>query len=208
MSDLSDISKALNFGKDFLLRSSVKDAELSAELLLSDVANLNRQSLYSHFEDGLSLFQQKQYEEYITRRAKDEPVQYILQYTYFRGLKIYVEPGVLIPRPETEQLVETAIKYLTKDDCKILEIGTGSGCIACSLANEYKNAKIVATDISDRAISCAKKNVAQYNFEDKIELVQCNIADEVHDNDYDLLISNPPYVPTEVYENLDSEVKD
>lgn len=106
MSDLSDISNALNFGKEYLSRSSVEDAELSAEILLSEVVGLSRQALYSHFEDVLSEAEQKKYKKYISRRAKHEPIQYILGYAYFRGLKIVIGPGVLIPRPETEQLTQ------------------------------------------------------------------------------------------------------
>lgn len=206
MSDLSDISKALNFGKDYLLRSGVMDAELSAELLLSEVADLNRQSLYSHFEDKLTDEQQKQYKVYINRRAKHEPVQYILGYAYFRGLKIQVEPGVLIPRPETEQLVEIAKKHVANDNFKVLDLCTGSGCISCSLANEYGGSKIIATDVSEDALKFANKNVKELNLSNQIKLVRCNMADDVDETDFDLIISNPPYIPTKVYEGLDNEV--
>lgn len=208
MSDISDISKALNFGKDYLSRSNVNDAELSAEILLAEALGLNRQSLYSHFEDKLTEVQQELYKEYISRRANHEPLQYLLGYAYFRGLKITVGPGVLIPRPETEQLVEVAIKNLKNNCNKILDLCTGSGCIACSFANEFSDVKIYGTDISEEALAYAKMNIKKHHFEEKITLVQCNMADEIYDNNFDLIISNPPYVPTDVYKNLDKEVID
>lgn len=206
MSDISDISKALNFGKDYLLRSNVKDAELSAEVLLAEAVGLNRQSLYSHFEDKLSEVQQELYKEYISRRSNNEPLQYLLGYAYFRGLKIAVGPGVLIPRPETEQLVEVAIKNLKNNSNKILDLCTGSGCIVCSFANEFSDVQIFGTDISEEALAYAKMNIKKHHFEEKIELVKCNMADEVCEGNFDLIISNPPYVPTDVYESLDDEV--
>lgn len=208
MSDISDISKAINFGKDYLSRSNVKDAELSAEILLAEALGLNRQSLYSHFEDKLTEVQQELFKEYISRRANHEPIQYILGYAYFRGLKIAVDPGVLIPRPETEQLVEVAIKNLKNNCNKILDLCTGSGCIACSFANEFSDVKIFGTDVSEEALAYAKINIKKHHFEEKIELIKCNMADEIFDKDFDLIISNPPYVPTDVYKNLDKEVLD
>lgn len=208
MNNISNIKNALDFGKSQLINNNIKDAKLSAELLLSDVMNISRQSLYGHFEDLLTEDQKHIYSGYINRRAKHEPVQYILGYAYFRGLKIAVGPGVLIPRPETEQLVEIANKHLRHNYNKILDIGTGSGCIACSFANEYNDLKIVATDASETALSYAKKNVDAYNFFEKIELINCNMADEVYESDFDLIISNPPYVPSAVYEIMDSEVVD
>lgn len=208
MSDLSDIKKALNFGKDYLSRNNVKEAELSAEILLAEVLGINRQSLYSHYEDKLTEVQQELYIEFVSRRSNNEPVQYILGYTSFRGLKIEVGPGVLIPRPETEQLVEAAIKNLKNNSNKILDLCTGSGCIACSFANEFSDVKIIGTDISEEALTYAKMNIKKHHFEDKIELIKCNMADEIYDKDFDLVISNPPYVPTYVYEALDKEVLD
>ena len=208
MSDISDISKALNFSKDYLLRSNVKDAELSAEILLAEALGLNRQSLYSHFEDKLTEVQQELYKEYISRRANNEPLQYLLGYAFFRGLKIAVGPGVLIPRPETEQLVEVAIKNLKNNSNKILDLCTGSGCVACSFANEFSDVKIYGTDVSKQALAYAKMNIKKHHFEGKITLVQCNMADEICEGNFDLIISNPPYVPTDVYKNLDKEVLD
>lgn len=207
MPDLSDISKALKFAKDFFSKNKIKDVNLSAELLLSEIVGISRQSLYSHFEDKLTDDQQKQFYEFVKRRADHEPIQYILGYTYFRSLKLFIEPGVLIPRPETELLVETAIKKLKNNYNKILDLCTGSACIACSFANEFSDLKIVATDISDKAIECAKKNVENLSFEEKIELINCNMADKVNDTDFDLLICNPPYVPRDIYNSLDLEVR-
>lgn len=206
MSNITNIQKALDFGKSQLINKNIKDAELSAELLLCDVVGISRQSLYSHFEDALNSSQQNIYLSYIDRRLNNEPIQYILGYAYFRGLKIAVGSGVLIPRPETEQLVEVANKNLRHNYNKILDLCTGSACISCSFANEYNDLKIVATDICETALSYAKKNVEDYDFFEKIELINCNMADEVYESDFDLIISNPPYIPTKIYEKMDSEV--
>ena len=206
MSKFDNIKSSLDFGKFELTKNKIKDPELCAEILLSNIVGISRQSLYAHFEDELSNQEQKLYEFYILRRSKHEPLQYILGYTYFRGLKINVGPGVLIPRPETEQLVEVTLKNLNHNYNKILDLCTGSGCIACSFANEFSDLKIVATDDSEEALKYAKINVDTYNFNEKIELIQCNMSDEVYDEDFDLIISNPPYIPTNVYNGLDTEV--
>lgn len=184
------------------------DYVLSCEILLSEVLGLSRIDLYSHFSDYVDPKITKKFISYIKRRAKSEPIQYILGYAHFRGLKIFLDSEVLIPRPETELLVEFAIKNLGNNCNKILDLCTGSGCISCALANEFSNLQIVATDISKKAIECALKNVKSYNFDDKINLLQCDMDDDVVDVDFDLVICNPPYIPSKIYELLDKEIYD
>lgn len=207
MNNISNIQQALNFGKLELNDNNVKDADYSAEILLSEISGLNRQSLYSHFEDYLSDDSINKYINYIKRRSLHEPVQYILGYAYFRGLKIDVCPGVLIPRPETEQLVEVTIKHLSHNYNKILDLCCGSACISCAFANEFSDLKIIASDISSKALECAKRNIDKYQFKEKIELVQSDMDDYIFDNDFDLIITNPPYVPEKIYDSLDAEVR-
>lgn len=206
MRQISSISDALKYGKKRLKSKKVNEYELSAELLLSDVSKLSRQQLYSHFDDELSQDQIDTYFDYINRRCKHEPVQYILGYTYFRDLKFFVGPGVLIPRPETEMLVEYVVKRINKQKIKILDLCTGSGCIACSLAKEHKESQIIATDISNNALFYAKKNVETNSLSEQIELCSTNFADDVKDSNFDIIVSNPPYVPEDVYKSLDFEV--
>ena len=145
----------------------------------------------------------------VEQRKAGRPLQYIIGSAPFRHFELYVEEGVLIPRPETEILVEEAIAALkpSAENLEILEIGCGSGCIVCSLAYEIAGAKITATDINPKALEITKKNAKKYELEKRIELVEADMFPQT-DTKYDLIISNPPYVPRAVYETLEAEVKD
>lgn len=209
MNKPSNIKEALDFGLDKLSSSKVKDAKLSVEILLSELFGLNKQQLYSRLDEELKPAQQDVFVDYISRRSKNEPIQYILGYSYFRGLKINVRDGVLIPRPETEMLVELALKELKVDNPKVLDLCCGSGCITCSVANEVESAELVALDVSSIAIECTKENIKQLNLSDKVKVIQADMTKEAPiDNDFDMIICNPPYVPTDVYNNLEPEVLD
>ena len=201
------ISKLLNFGIKKLARSKVNNSKFCAQVLLAEVAGLSRQQLYSHFDDKLEKSQIKKYKEFIDRRANHEPVQYILGYANFRDLEIKVGPGVLIPRPETEMLVQYVIDRSDNKVMNILDLCTGSACIACSLAKEFHDSKIVATDISNNALSYALENVEKYELASQIDLYNTNLADGIDEISFDVIVSNPPYVPGNVYDNLDMEVK-
>lgn len=209
MNKLSNIKEALDFGLEKLSSAKIKNAKLDVEILLSEVLGLNKQQLYSRLDEELMPAQQDVFVDYISRRPNNEPIQYILGYAYFRGLKLLVREGVLIPRPETEMLVELALKELDVAKAKILDLCCGSGCIACSVANEVKDAKIVAVDVSSSAVDCAKENIEQLNLTDRVDVVEADMTKDLPiGNDFDMIICNPPYVPTEVYNNLDTEVLD
>ncbi len=209
MNKLSNIKEALDFGLEKLSSAKINNAKLNVEILLSEVLGLNKQQLYSRLDVELMPAQQDVFVDYISRRSNNEPIQYILGYAYFRGLKLLVREGVLIPRPETEMLVELALKELDVTKAKILDLCCGSGCIACSVANEVKDAKIVAVDVSSSAVDCAKENIEQLNLTDRVEVVEADMTKELPiDNDFDMIICNPPYVPSEIYNELDSEVLD
>lgn len=204
----SNIANALNFAKKLFVDNNIKDAELSAELLLSDVCSLNRQQLYSHFDDDLDLCKQQKFLTYVNERLKNEPIQYILGYSYFYDLKIFVDNSVLIPRPETEYLIDLTLNKIKKNNINILDLCTGSGCIACALAHNLKNSSVTAIDVSQSSLNLAKKNVSYHNLENQIKLLKADILDDLSLKEkYDLIISNPPYVAIDVYNKLDSEVK-
>ena len=209
MNKPSNIKEALDFGLEELSSANIKDSKLSVEILLSEILGLNKQQLYSRLDEGLNPAQQDVFVDYISRRSNNEPLQYIFGYAYFRGLKINVREGVLIPRPETEMLVELVLQEANIDNPKVLDLCCGSGCIACSFANEIDGSSIVGVDVSTSAVECAMDNIKQLNLSERVKVVQADIMQELPiDNDFDVILCNPPYVPTDVYNNLDQEVLD
>ena len=154
---------------------------------------------------ALSFAQQKQFETYKRRRRAGEPLQYILGTCNFMGLELAVNPAVLIPRPETEQLVDAALKYFKGGHA--LDLGTGSGNIAIALAKFVPQSQIVSIDISAQALEVAKINARQHKVEDRIHFVQADIKDYVFNDKFDLIISNPPYIPTSQLSSLPVDVQ-
>ncbi len=136
-------------------------------------------------------------EEFFTlvkRRAKNEPLEYITNRVSFYSEEFYVDEGALIPRPETELLIDEVIKYMDKDaKLTFVEVGVGSGIISIMLARHFQNAKFIAVDISEKALAVAKKNIAKFDLEDRIELRHGSLLDQV-DETIDYLVSNPPYI--------------
>lgn len=150
-----------------------------------------------------------QLENMLYHRSKGEPIQYILGKAYFRDYEFIVGTGVLIPRPETEILVDECIKILQhNNNPNICDIGTGSGAIAISCAIEIPNAKIYASDISENALKFAFENVEKYNLNKQITLIQSNLFDNFHDIKFHLVAANLPYVAHEFYDSIENEVKE
>ena len=145
----------------------------------------------------------------IERRQKGEPLQYILGECGFMSLDFYVEHGVLIPRSDTETLVETVINAADKDKkIKILDICTGSGCIGISLARFLPCSEVDLVDISDKAIAVAAKNIIRNDVSDRVKIKKLDILNEYPDKQYDIVVSNPPYIETDVIDTLEVKVKD
>jgi release factor glutamine methyltransferase len=173
---------------------------------------LERIELYTHFDEPMEQPELDVLHDGLTRRVKGEPLQYILGHAPFRHLEVVVRPGVLIPRPETEQLVELvqqAIGVRDDEDTRILDIGTGTGCIALSLAQELPGAHVTATDISDEAITLACENANTLELQDRTEFIRCDIADAIGDDvngTFDVVVSNPPYIPAADINDLPKEV--
>jgi release factor glutamine methyltransferase len=189
-------------------KKGIPNPRLDAELLLAHVLKCKRIDLYVGHEAAVSDKDLAKYRELIERRAKREPLQYILGATEFWGLKFKVTPDVLIPRPETELLVEEALK--NKDVISILDIGTGTGCIAIALAKNLPEAKVTATDLSKEALAVAKENAEANGVADRIEFVASDIAPwlffETQDRKFDLIVSNPPYIRSLELDLLQPEV--
>jgi len=163
------------------------------ELLFSEVLDCDRASLYLNRNRSLSEDQSAFISATLKRRIKGEPIQYILGKTEFMGLELKVNPNVLIPRTETEILVETVLKYAGKEKLtRILDLGTGSGCIAISLFKNLINPEIDACDISVKALELAGENSALYSA--RINFIQSDLFGSLSNKKYDIIVSNPPYV--------------
>ncbi len=185
---------------------------LDAEILLAHVLGQTREHLITHSDTQLNNVTIQQFNHLIIRRARKEPVAYITGEKEFYGLKFKVTPDVLIPRPATEELVETAInnfRLSTFDFRLIVDIGTGSGCIAITLAKQIPNAHIYATDISEKALAIARENAKTHNVLDRITFLQGNLLDPVipslrrrgQGRFLFIIITNLPYVPTNIIDS-------
>jgi release factor glutamine methyltransferase len=187
---MTDVRTALKQGISQLRDAGVSSFTLAAELLLLHTLGHDRTWLYAHSEEVISESTAQRFCELLSRRANGEPTQHLTGKQEFWGLEFEVTPDVLIPRPETEHLIEVALdrlavreiragrkQTLTGEDLEIADIGTGSGCIAIALANELPGARIVATDISAAALGVARRNAARHNFSDRIQLLESNLLD-------------------------------
>lgn len=196
--------KILSWTKDYLLSKGVDNARLEAEWLLCSATGLDRMGLYLHFDKPLNAFELELYRKMVARRAQREPLQHILGTQEFCGLEYEVNSDVLIPRFDTEVLVSEAVK-LCPDGGTVLDVGTGSGCIAVSLYHQLINAVVTASDISEAALSVARRNAAKHCAQ--IEFLLGSLLDPVNGRSFDLIVSNPPYIPTAVIETLAHEVR-
>ena len=182
-------------------------SQRDAELLLMRALNKDRAWLLTHPDDTLEADQFAQYKSWIARRALHEPIQYILGEQEFFGLTFQVTPEVLIPRPETEHLVEAALAHFPGNaPLRIADIGTGSGIIAISLAHSLPQAKILALDISPAALAVAAKNAERLGVAERVEFRESDLLQTAEGEVFDAIVSNPPYVATT--EDLEPQVRD
>ena len=192
--------------KDLKKEISSLIGDRDGQLLITGALNMSVTDYILKDRNEISNEKAIEIKECAKRILSGEPLQYVVGMTEFMSLKFHVEEGVLIPRPDTETLVEKAIEVIGDKALSVLDIGTGSGCVSISIANYCKNANVYSLDISDKAISIAKDNAIRNNV--KINFIECNILEQVPKGSYDLIVSNPPYIPSEVIEGLDSNVKD
>jgi release factor glutamine methyltransferase len=204
------VLELLKVTEKLLKEKNIENARLNAELLLSDVLKMPRIKLYLDFEKPLKEDEIEQYRAKIRRRLNHEPLQYITGYTEFYGLRFELSPDVLIPRPETEILVEKAVEMITSFEMinsKILEIGTGSGCISIAVGSKV-NCTIDAIDINEEALSLARKNSEKNRTSAKINFLNKDILKSFKNFDgYDMVLCNPPYVPANEFDSLQDEIK-
>lgn len=197
--------KILAWTKEFLLSKGIVNARLEAEWLLCAAMGLDRMGLYLQYDKPLNDSELAACRALIARRARREPLQHILGSQEFYGLDYKVTPDVLIPRFDTELLVTEAIAR--KPDARtILDIGTGSGCVAISLQKKLSLSVVTATDISEAALLVARSNAERHD--STIEFLLGSLFVPVAGRSFDLIVSNPPYIPTTDIESLDQEVRD
>ena len=200
------IQTALAQGAAILEKAGIPVARLTAEVLLCHAMRCDRAYLYAHANDELIQLWWIHYGRYLNERLKGKPTQYITHEQEFFGRDFYVNESVLIPRPETEHLVESALEYLKQQGAsRILDIGTGSGAIAISLALEARR-QVLASDISLPALCVAERNRNTHGA--PVSFFSGDLLEAVHPQSIDLLLSNPPYVPGADAANMQTEVRD
>jgi release factor glutamine methyltransferase len=194
-----------------LTTSDVPSSRLNAELLLMFVLNCDRAYLFAHPEREINSDEKLQYDRLLADRSRGVPAQYITGHQEFWGMDLLVTPAVLIPRPETEHLIEAALEifrsdFAAKSPIRIVDAGTGSGCIALALAKELPHAEIVATDISATALDVARANAARHQLENRIAFQQGDLLAGLA-APFDLIVSNPPYVGESEEDSVQMEVR-
>jgi release factor glutamine methyltransferase len=201
------LGTALQQGTAILEKAAVPVARLTAEVLLCHALRADRAYLYAHSTDELTELSWIHYGRYLDERLKGKPTQYITHNQEFFGRDFYVNEDVLIPRPETEHLVEAAMSYARRSAGarRILDVGTGSGAIAISLALELGR-EVLASDVSVKALGVAARNARTHSA--RVSLFACDLLEAVRPGSIDLLVSNPPYVPGGDSANMQTEVRD
>lgn len=201
------ILTAINFGEKLLLECTSLP-RIESEKLLIEVLQKNRLYIILNSEKIIDAQDFNVFQDLLFRRLNGEPIEYILEKANFYSEEFFVKKGVLIPRPETEILVDNALKLLKNlKSPKVLEIGIGSGIISTILGKELSDISIVGVDISDNALNIARQNISTFNLSSKIELRKSNLFEEVLDSDkFDMIISNPPYISNKEVGRLPKEL--
>lgn len=196
---------ALEYGKQRLLECEIEDANLDAWLLLEYVSGISRSWYFVHEDEEISEDDIEEYQILIEQRGKHIPLQQLTKEAYFYGMKFFVNENVLIPRQDTEVLVEQVLSLSKgKENLKLLDMCTGSGCILLALLANLKQASGTGVDLSEKALEVAQRNGEELGIE--VSWVQSDLFDKVSGS-YDIIVSNPPYIETSVIEGLMDEVK-
>lgn len=210
MSDTWTVKQALQWTTSYFESKQIPEPRLGAELLLAHTLKCKRLELYLRFDSILTPNERSAYRDSIYRRVEREPVQHILGYTEFMGYPIQVDKNVLVPRPETEQLVDKTVEHCREQQLStptILEIGTGSGCIAIALKFFLPGANITAVEKSESALELAQKNASVNQTE--ISFISGDVFEVMPSAEprFDLIVTNPPYISQGDYEKLEPEVQ-
>lgn len=202
------IKEAIKKGMIELKVNNIENPNLKARLLMQYILNKPRQYLLTHDDEELSKVKQQEYLKNIKKITKGTPLQHITHSQEFMKMNFYVNQEVLIPRPDTEILVEETIKIAKQMKArKILDLCTGSGAIAVSIAKYVENVKITAIDISEKALRVAKLNAKNNEVDNKITFIKSDLFENIKKEKYDIIVSNPPYIKRDIIRNLDKEVQ-
>ena len=203
---LKTLKQVLELSTNFLEKQDCPSPRLEAEWLISHALKMSRIELYMNHDKPMEEDSLEKIRPLLERRKNHEPVQYICGSTEFYGIEILCGPGALIPRPETERLVDFALETVDKtESLEVLDLCTGTGCIALALAEQLSNSQVTAVDLSQEALHYAQQNKDALNA-DRVTLLQGDLFAPV-EGQFDLIVSNPPYVTNAEYEGLDAEVK-
>lgn len=201
----------LKWSKEYLAAKGVESPQIETEWVLRHVLDCSRIDIYMNHERPLCAEELAAFKTLLIKRARGIPVQYVLGYSEFMGHTFTVNPSVLIPRPETELLVENALdllKRIKNPKIYVLDVGTGSGCIAVSIAVGCERCRITALDISSGALLIAKENATNNHVAEKIDFIEMNILNQYPDSKpFDIIVSNPPYIAGDYWKNLSDLVK-
>ena len=201
-----NILELLHSGSKILKLNKIETHQLDSEIVLSNLLKKKRENILVNLNQNVSKNIIYKFESLIRRRAKREPIAYILKSKEFWSKDFFVDRSTLIPRPETELLCENIIKIFKNKSLYLLDIGTGSGCIILSILTEIKKARGIGIDISKKTIEIAKKNTNKLGLSKRVRLFNKHL-DDVHGYKFDLIVSNPPYIKTSDLKNLSDDVK-
>lgn len=209
-SDTWTVSRLLTWTADFLKKKGSDSPRLDAEVLLSHVLEWPRVKLYTHFEDEVGERAKATYRDLVKRRSEGAPVAYLVGKKEFFSMDFAVSSVVLIPRPDTETAVVAALDCLKgRPSPHVVDVGTGSGCIALAIAKGCPTARVIAIDVSPEALGVATSNAASLNLADRVDFRQGDLLEPVvGEGPFDLIVSNPPYIPTSDIDELEQGVRD
>jgi len=203
------VNEAIAFAEQELKRSNNLNSRLDSEILVSHLINVPREIIHSKLKENLPSNKTEELQKLVNRRAKKEPIAYILNNKEFWSTNFYVDRSVLIPRPETEVLIDLILSHINNKNnyFSILDIGTGSGCILISLLKELIKAKGIGVDKSSKAIAIANKNSISQQVNNRVVFKNLNLEEIKFDKKFDLIVSNPPYLPDVSLKNLNLDIK-
>ena len=202
-----NLKEILKYGKEELIKNNIEDASIIAKELAEYIFKITRAQMIANNDMEFSKDQTDNYINSIKKISTGIPIQYITNNQEFMNLNFYVDENVLIPQPDTETLVEEVINEYKEKKCEILDLCTGSGAIAISLAKYINESNIVASDISMKALQIAKLNAEKNLVRKKIEFIESDMFNKIYKDDFDIIVSNPPYIKAKVIEKLDRQVK-
>lgn len=195
----------LKLGENVLKKENIQDSHIKASILLQYVLNQTKQHLIINSEEIVEPSKINEYNNYLQLIIQGTPIQYITNHQQFMALDFYVNENVLIPQPDTEILVEEGLKIIKEQNMKVLDLCTGSGAIAVSIAHYCQNSTVTATDISKEALEVARKNANLNNV--NIEFIESDLFDELTERSFDIILSNPPYIETDIINTLVKDVQ-